>query len=200
MTKSIHFEEGWKIDLTTRKAAVNRALGNIPIGTGRNFLKNYNEKQAFLLMNERGCVALRDFDSCFEDRYSFEELRRAIYWKVSLETWNESCSRADVLQVCRQYYDFLTPSMVEGPNVDQCQHSESIYLDICGRLWGLLLEEPQKLVHVRITESHRNRNNSGRDSDDSLDIVNLRTSVGNEYLLYTTTSRASDFLLFDLLD
>ena len=90
--------------------------------------------------------------------------------------------------------------MIEGPNVDQFWHSESMYLDMCGRLWGLLLEEPQKLVHVRIRRAHRNKENSGRDSEQPFDWVNLRKSVGKEYLLYVTTLSASSYYLFDLLN
>ena len=63
--------------------------------------------------------------------------------------------------------------------------SMSMYVAIFRRVWGLLLEEPQKLVHVRISHDYRHTDLPSGGSDE---YVFIRTSQGKDYQLHKSSA------------
>ena len=105
---------------------------------------------------------------------------------MELETWTESCSRADVLQVIRNYHENRVYNDA-GEDDDDTErkhvrekNAHDTYVAILFRMWGLLLEEPQRLVHVQMSHDYRH---PYLPAGGYREYIFLRTSQGRDYQL-----------------
>ena len=187
--KSITLEEGWSDDLTTLEAAMGRALSYADPG-GQVSWAEYDEEKAWELMMEKRWVDVEDFANDCEGE---DESESEIGWRVMLEEFTTCCSRRDALQVVRDYGDddFVDNaySADEDTDDDSMKHDgdgeakDDVFVAILRRVWGLLLEPPQRLVYVRISHDYRHTDLPSGGSDT---YVFIRTSQGKDYQLHVS--------------
>ena len=187
---SMTLEEGWSIDLTSLEAAITRTLDRADPG-GQVSWAEYDEEKARKLMSERRWVDVEDFASdCEEGGASDREWKSEseIGWRVTLADWTKSCSsswqvvRDSVWHVVRDYgadEDVDSDEDVGGEGV--YRKGAGVNVSILRRVWGLLVEQPQLLVYVRIVYEYRHTEHPSGGTDE---YVNIRTSKGEDYQLH----------------
>ena len=117
-----------------------------------------------------------------------------IGWRVMLEG-PACCSRRDVLQAVRDYGDDTYKENAsyrfdEDADDDSMEHDgdgeakDDVFVAILRRVWGLLLEPPQRLVYVVIRHDYRHTDLPSGGSDR---YVFIRTSHGKDYQLHVSS-------------
>lgn len=181
---SMTLEEGWSIDLTSLEAAITKTLDRADPG-GQVSWAEYDDEKARKLMSERRWVDVEDFASDCEGEgasNSDGEGESEIGWRVTLGDWTASCSRRKVLQVVRDYgadEDVDSDEDVGSAGVNI--KGAGVNVAILHRVWGLLVQQPQLLVYVRIVYEYRHTDHPSGGADE---YVNIRTSQGEDYQLH----------------
>ena len=189
-------EEGWRLDLTTFDAAIENALSYADPWSWAE----YDEESARYLMIQEGKISMFRDDDGEDFANNGDESENEIGWRVKLETWTDCLSRAHVLQVVhrsiRNYRDrnYRDSQYRESPRIrpkseysddtsDKEETTDDVLEIILLRVWGLLLTQPQKLVHVRISCEYQHLYVPAWAFND---YVFIRTSQGKDYLFRRT--------------